>query len=352
MGAVADRVKETTATTGTGTISLGGAVTGFRAFSSAFVSGQKVFYTIENGASWEVGEGTVTSGTPWTLSRDTVLDSSNSGSLVNFTTGSSVYCTRPAVATRELLTAARTYYVATTGSDSNNGLSASTPFLTIQKAINTVCSLDMGVYQVTIQVADGTYTNTSVCNSYIGTLPPIIQGNTTTPANCILSTTSSDCFLVNQAVAWNINGFTLKTTTSGYGLNAQNGGIINFQNIVFGACATAHINAQKSGIITCQSNYTIAGPSPIHWQVTDLGIVGGLSGRTITITGTPAFSGAFLYMRNASIIIISNNATFTGSATGVRYIINLNSACYINGAATTYLPGDTAGTTATGGQYA
>ncbi|MCI4435737.1 MAG: hypothetical protein JHC33_02855 [Ignisphaera sp.] len=352
MGAVADRVKETTTTTGTGTISLGGAVTSFRTFSSAFVSGQKVFYTIENGASWEVGEGTVTSGTPWTLSRDTVLDSSTGSSLVSFTTGSTVYCTRPAVATRELLTAARTYYVATTGSDSNNGLSVSTPFLTIQKAINTVCSLDMGAYQVTIQVADGTYTNTSVGNNYIGTLPPIIQGNTTTPANCILSTTSSDCLAVNQAIVWNINGFTLKTTTSGNGLNAQNGGIINFQNIVFGACATAHINAQNSGIINCQSNYTITGSYPIHWKVIESGVVWDIPGKTITITGTPAFSTAFLYMRTASIIVISNNTTFTGSATGVRYSINLNSACFVNGAATTYLPGNTSGTTATGGQYA
>jgi hypothetical protein len=351
MGAIADRVKETTTTTGTGTISLGGAATGFRTFSSAFVSGQKVFYTIENGASWEVGEGTVTSGTPWTLSRDTVLDSSAGGSLVNFTTGSSVYCTRPAVATRELLTAARTYYVATTGSDSNNGLSASTPFLTIQKAINTVCSLDMGVYQVTIQVADGTYTSTSVGNNYIGALPPIIQGNTTTPANCIISTTSNDCFVVNQITAWTINGFTLKTTTSGSGLNAQNGGIINFQNIVFGPCATAHINAQYSGIINCQSNYTITGASPIHWRVLESGVVEGLPNKTITITGTPAFSLAFLYMRCAGVIVV-NSTTFTGSATGVRYNLNLNSACFVNGAATTYLPGDTAGTTATGGQYA
>jgi hypothetical protein len=351
MGAVADRVKETTATTGTGAISLGGAVTGFRAFSSAFVSGQKVFYTIENGASWEVGEGTVTSGTPWTLSRDTVLDSSTGSSLVSFTTGSTVYCTRPAVATRELLIAARTYYVATTGSDSNNGLSVSTPFLTIQKAIDTVCSIDMGTYQVTIQVADGTYTNTSVGNTYIGSLPPIIQGNTTTPANCIISTTSNDCLVVNQPITWTINGFTLKTTTSGSGLNA-NGGIINFQNIVFGACATAHIIAQYCGIINCQSNYTITGASPFHWKVVEAGFVGGIPSRTITITGTPAFSSAFLYMRNTSAIMISNTATFTGSATGIRYSITLNSSCFVNGAATTYLPGNAAGSTGTGGQYA
>jgi hypothetical protein len=209
----------------------------------------------------------------------------------------------------------------------------------------------MGTYQVTIQVADGTYTNTCTGNNYIGALPPIILGNATTPANCIISTTSNDCLVIYRAIVWNINGFTLKTTTSGNALNAQNGAIINFQNIVFGSCASSHINAQNSGIINAQSNYTISGPAPIHWKVLESGVVWGLSGRTITITGTPAFNSSFLYMRNAGTIVLSNNVTFTGSATGVRYSINLNSACFVNGASTTYLPGDTSGTTATGGQY-
>jgi len=92
---VKDRVKETTTTTGTGTITLAGAVSGFQAFS-VIGDGNETFYTIAGGGEWEVGIGTYTSsGT--TLSRDTVLDSSNSGSLVDFAAGTKdVFVTYPA----------------------------------------------------------------------------------------------------------------------------------------------------------------------------------------------------------------------------------------------------------------
>jgi hypothetical protein len=82
---IKDRVKETTTTTGTGIITLAGAVNGFQAFS-VIGDGNETFYTIAGGAEFEVGIGTYTlSGT--TLSRDTVLESSNSGSLVDFAAG-------------------------------------------------------------------------------------------------------------------------------------------------------------------------------------------------------------------------------------------------------------------------
>ena len=91
-----DRVKETTTSTGTGTITLGGAATGFQSFS-VIGNGNTTYYTIadQSGANWEVGIGTYTaSGT--TLSRDTVLSSSNGGALVNFGAGSKdVFVTYP-----------------------------------------------------------------------------------------------------------------------------------------------------------------------------------------------------------------------------------------------------------------
>jgi hypothetical protein len=94
---IADRVQETTTTTGTGTVTLAGAVTGFQSFS-AIGNANTTYYTIAGiGTSeWEVGLGTYTSsGT--TLSRTTVLGSSNSGSLVNFSAGTkNVFCSYPA----------------------------------------------------------------------------------------------------------------------------------------------------------------------------------------------------------------------------------------------------------------
>lgn len=91
---VKDRVKETTTTTGTGTITLLGAVTGFQSFSSVG-NGNTTYYTISDGTNWEVGIGAYTSAGS-TLSRDTVLSSSNSGSLVNFGAGTKeVFVTYP-----------------------------------------------------------------------------------------------------------------------------------------------------------------------------------------------------------------------------------------------------------------
>jgi hypothetical protein len=92
-----DRVKETTATTGTGAVTLAGAVTGFQPFS-VIGDGNTTYYAIVDSGfgSWEVGIGTYTaSGT--TLSRDAVLESSNSGSLVSFAAGNKdVFVTYPA----------------------------------------------------------------------------------------------------------------------------------------------------------------------------------------------------------------------------------------------------------------
>lgn len=94
---LADRVKETTTTTGTGTITLAGAASGFQSFS-AIGNGNNTYYAIvgQTTTEWEVGIGTYTSaGT--TLSRTTVLASSNAGSLVNFSAGTKdVWCDYPA----------------------------------------------------------------------------------------------------------------------------------------------------------------------------------------------------------------------------------------------------------------
>lgn len=94
----ADRVMETTTTTGTGTVTLGGAVTGHRTFGSALSDGDTVYYSIESVdlSDWEVGLGAyASSGT--TLSRDTVLASSNSNNAVNLSSGTKrVFLTVPA----------------------------------------------------------------------------------------------------------------------------------------------------------------------------------------------------------------------------------------------------------------
>ena len=120
---VKDRVQETSTTTGTGTFTLAGAVSGFQSFS-VIGNANTTYYAIVGGTEWEVGLGTYTSsGT--TLSRDTVLESSNGGTKVNFSAGTkNVFVTYPAeeaVYQDETGTAYAPQFAASNGLNVNNG---------------------------------------------------------------------------------------------------------------------------------------------------------------------------------------------------------------------------------------
>ena len=94
-----DRVKETSTTTGTGTINLAGASQGFESFVTGIGTTNQTYYCITNSSQteFETGIGTVTDATPDTLSRDTVISSTNSDNKVNFSAGEKdVFCTIPA----------------------------------------------------------------------------------------------------------------------------------------------------------------------------------------------------------------------------------------------------------------
>jgi hypothetical protein len=94
-----DRVKETSTTTGTGTLDLAGAETGYEGFVAGIGDGNTTYYAIElnSAGEWEVGIGTVTDAAPDTLSRDTIISSSNGDAAVNFSAGTkNVFCTLPA----------------------------------------------------------------------------------------------------------------------------------------------------------------------------------------------------------------------------------------------------------------
>ena len=93
-----DRVKETSTTTGTGAVSLGGAVTGFETFAAGIGNNNETYYAIFNTGTtqWEVGRGTL-DGSSANLARTEVISSSNSDAAVNFTSGTKdVFCTMPA----------------------------------------------------------------------------------------------------------------------------------------------------------------------------------------------------------------------------------------------------------------
>lgn len=156
-----DRVQETTTTTGTGTVTLAGASLGYQSFA-AIGNGNTTYYCITDGTNWETGLGTYTSsGT--TLARTTVLDSSNAGSLVNFSAGTkSVFVTYPA-SQAVLLTGTQTL---TNKTIQGGAISSGTAVTLTTQATVDFTSLPSWVKRITVML-DGV--------SLTGTDAPLIQ---------------------------------------------------------------------------------------------------------------------------------------------------------------------------------
>lgn len=249
---------------------------------------------------------------------------------------------------RDVLAANRTYYVRSDGSDGNDGLSNSSggAFLTIQKAINVVAALDLNGKAVTIQVGGGTYSaGVSVSTAFVGGVP-LLQGDAATPGNVVISVTGNAIHVSNGAEL-SVGGFKLMTATAGNGLNTTGAGRINVVGkMEFGACATAHMHSSYAGQIAVSADYTISGGALYHWWSETAGGSIAVIGRTVTLSGTPAFTAFANATIVAQIVAVSN--TYSGTATGSRYSATLNGVILSAGAT---LPGNAAGATATGGQY-
>lgn len=259
---------------------------------------------------------------------------------------------------REGLSADRTYYVRADGSDGNNGLtdSAGGAFLTWQHAIDVVKTLDLAGYNVVIQAggSSGTFTGPIVVTlPFVGATSPTavkLRGDTTTPTNFLLQTTTSSSVLTaSYGGQIAIEGFQLKSTGGGHLLDSFRPGstIVVTGKMDFSSTTANQMYARRQGYIEITGvSYTISAGAASHFTANNLALLG-VGSCTITLTGTPAFATAFL------VSIANGNAnlggnTYVGSATGQQYSLSLNSSAATGGAT---LPGNAAGTTATGGQY-
>jgi hypothetical protein len=262
----------------------------------------------------------------------------------------------PLTTKRELLTANRTYYVRSDGSDSNTGLANTSggAFLTVQKAVNTIAAtLDLGGYAVTVQIADGTYTGAVSLKEVVGYSAPgclVIQGNNSTPANVVISTTSANCFAASSIRAvWDIKDLKMQTTTGGSCLVVSDASI-RFGNVNFGSCASSHMALQNRSAISALSNYAVSGGASAH--VNNIGIsFCDLQGRTITFSNSPAISFFMICNYGAQSWVHAMTFTNGGTVTGTRYSASSNGVIFTNAGGASYLPGNTGGSTATGGQY-
>jgi hypothetical protein len=358
-----------TATTGTGTMTLGAAAPGATTFATMPVpiaDGDLVTYQlIDIGTSpigKERGLGTYHSAGP-TLSRDAVIWSTNGNLRLNLSGNAYVFVTADegdyllAVNARILLNAAKTFYVSTAGNDGNNCLTSGTACATFARVTALIAGgYDFGGQTVTVLCP-------ASCNftTQLSLLPWVGGGSLIVDlGGGQISTTGLDAVLaaVPLPAPVTFQNLTLLTTTAGSGIAVSAPAIIKLgAGVVFGATAFSHISAGFSGV--GQSNtsgpgggvqlaspfaYTISGSANQHVRAAGISSYNG-SGAVLTLTGTPNFRNAFVFATEMGLADF-NGTTFNGAATGSKYLIDTGGGVRTNSAGAA-LPGTVAGSSVT-----
>jgi len=251
---------------------------------------------------------------------------------------------------REVLTANRTLYVRTDGSDGNDGSAndAAHAFLTPGAAYSAALKLDLNGFTVTLQLADGAYASGIAAAS-----PPVggnivVSGNPTTPTSVAISA-SSPIAMSAQGVL-TVQNMRLNGSFAGITVNHP-GALLKFgAGISFGGSpSSAHILVQAGKVAAGSNNFTIASGG-LRWLSVSAGNFEAFN-STITFSGTPAWTSEGIFFDVAGVVSLFNVA-MSGAATGKRYSGSMNAVLQSFGAgsASTYFPGNANGTVATGAQ--
>lgn len=258
-----------------------------------------------------------------------------------------------ASSSRETLTVGRTYFVNTIGSDANSGLTAATPFRTIQKAVDAVAALDTSIFAAQITVADGTYDEAITLKDPAGSGACYLLGNSAVPANVVINATGfSGAVYSSDSRKWSIGGFTLYGGASVIGINASGSAavITVIAPIAFGGSAPSYIHlfASNRGVVRVNANYTISVAATYHVLSTTGGSIS-INNTSIVLSAVYAFS-MFAYVTDMSYFTIYN-PVFTGSSTGTKYYASNLSLISTGGAGVSYLPGNAGGSVSSGAIY-
>jgi hypothetical protein len=425
----------TTPTTGTGTLTLGGAVTGFLTFAQSGVqNGDVVAYAIRDGVNSEIGFGTYTASGA-TLTR-TVRKSTNGDAAIPLSGNAEVVITPSAEDIEETADAGLAAHIADpTGAhaasaiaftpvgsvaatdvqaaiaeldgDLTSGLAGKQPldadltaiaalatasfgrslltladaealqdivgvrtaltanttitvgsgqdFETLQAAWDHVCTnLDLAGFDVTLDLIDGThagfsdYTGTGGIGPYIGGGRVIINGNSGTPANVIVTQASGyTLHIVNSYVL--LQNFEVRSTGEG-GIGVAWRGVVEFgSGMRTGACTNEKVHASSGGQFRALQNYTDVGNAAKHAFAGQGGQMR-IFGITVTLSGTPAYSESFAYVGTDGIFD-ARGTTFSGSATGAAFIAEPGGKILRDTNDLNDLPGNAEGTLGAGALY-
>lgn len=267
---------------------------------------------------------------------------------------------------RIFLSGPTTFYVSPSGLDTNTGLTALSPWLTFQHAINTLVAIyDFAGYTATISGADtagSPYAGFIISQSFTGGGNLQIEGNTTTPTNCVISEpTANGAIISTNGVQFSIRGFQIKATV-GNGIFAQlNSTIVINGKMDFGACGGDQIHSETHGQVYLSmgsAGYTISGGGTAHYGVAlGGGIICSETTTPVTLSGTPVYSVAFVHATQCGVLYTNATSgygpTFTGAASAGtrRYYISALGVVETETVSDPYFPGGTAGLTEQNGCY-
>jgi hypothetical protein len=357
---VADRVRETTTTTGTGTITLAGAVPGYQSFS-VVGNANTTYYTINVDNQWEVGIGTYLGAGP-TLSRDTVLESSNAGSLVDFAAGvKDVFLTYPAeksvyqdgaaiaagsavlpianggtnaTTAANALTSLGAYpaanpsgFTSNTGTVTSVGGTGTVSGLTLTGSITTSGSLTLGG---TLALTSGEVTTALGFTPYSAANPSGFTSNTGT--------------VTSVGGTGTVNGLTLTGTVTTSG-SLTLGGTLSNVSLATQVTGTLPVANGGTGATTLTANNVLLGNGTSALQTVAPGTSGNIltSNGTTWTSATPAAGGSTLTavasgsLSNGSTVVINVDGTVSvvaGTTQAVGTPVVFNSASSANLAAT------------------
>jgi hypothetical protein len=225
---------------------------------------------------------------------------------------------------QEQLTANRTYYVRTDGSDSNTGLvnDAGGAFLTIQAALNTVSGgVNLAGYNVTIQLADGTYSESlTVSAPWSGSGTVTIQGNATTPDNTIISSATTVSVTSGAKLALR----QVKLSFSTYGIYSANNSYVTAYDFT---CEATGVNSATAFCATAAARIYLSGTFRIaggqYRELINTSAFGSVGMQNnFVMTGTPSFSLEMVTATTSSFVQIKS---ITGAFTGNTHWIVQNS---------------------------
>ncbi len=246
-----------------------------------------------------------------------------------------------------ILTSNATFYVNSgSGNDSNNGLTTGSAFKTIQTAVNYVTSkyFIQNTSSMIIQVAAGTYSESVDLPRITGNGNITINGNTS--STVIVEGSSGNGFqMITGGSGYTLSGIDVRSIGAAGIVSSYNSHIILSSSMKLGACGLYHIYTAYGGVIEVTANYSASASSTVH-IISQYG--GHIAIGIITASiAAGTYSNVFC-LAGFNGNIVSSAKWTSGSVVSSKYLANYNGTINSNG--TLNFPGNSAGSTTTGGQ--